>query len=352
MRVFVFEWVCGGGLLGFPDASSSSRERPSSTEIPPTLVAEGFAMLHSIVDDLCRIHADELDLEIVTTLDTRLGRELAADLETWPGEAQIKRVNSKDGELFDRLTRECDATLVIAPEFDGYLLDLSERVLKSGGQLLGSGPQAITIAADKLRLGAHLEARGVATPATSAVETQRPTHNPPWVIKPRFGAGCGHTYRVTDETELDDILMTIRQTGGPRELIASEFCPGIDASVSFLLGGQEIRSLAPGLQHVQVDKRGRLTYQGGEVPLSSPVLARRALKIGLRAVESLPGLRGFVGVDLILADDPLSENSSRDRVIEINPRVTSSYPLLKAMEPERNLMREWLSRNLERGAQN
>jgi predicted ATP-grasp superfamily ATP-dependent carboligase len=97
--------------------------------------------------------------------------------------------------------------------------------------------------------------------------------------------------------------------------LLQRFIQGIHASASLLvhagavlplsLNGQRI---TPGLPFV---------YHGGWVPLEHALKAQ-ALALSGRAARLLPGLRGYVGVDLVLAD-PTSY------VIEINPRLTTSY---------------------------
>jgi predicted ATP-grasp superfamily ATP-dependent carboligase len=47
-----------------------------------------------------------------------------------------------------------------------------------------------------------------------------------------------------------------------------------------------------------------------------------------QAVAVVPGLAGYVGVDVILGD---AADGSRDWVIEINPRLTTSYVGLRAL---------------------
>ena len=76
-----------------------------------------------------------------------------------------------------------------------------------------------------------------------------------------------------------------------------------------------------------------MQYVGGRVPLVSE-LVDRATELGRRAVAAVPGLRGFVGVDLILGAD--------DRVVEINPRLTTSYIGLRHLTRD-NLAACWLS---------
>jgi predicted ATP-grasp superfamily ATP-dependent carboligase len=70
---------------------------------------------------------------------------------------------------------------------------------------------------------------------------------------------------------------------------------------------------------------GRFQYRGGQVPIA-PELVHRAQALAERAVRTVEGLRGYVGVDLVLG-----ETADSDAVIEINPRLTTSYVGLRAL---------------------
>jgi tyramine---L-glutamate ligase len=106
------------------------------------------------------------------------------------------------------------------------------------------------------------------------------------------------------------------------ELIAQDYIPGFAASVAFLICSRGIVPLIPCEQLLSTD--GRFRYQGGRLPIR-PELAERAMKIATAAVSCVPGLLGYVGVDVILGDD------GRDWAIEINPRITTSYVGLRAL---------------------
>src|SRR5439155_18033918 len=71
---------------------------------------------------------------------------------------------------------------------------------------------------------------------------------------------------------------------------------------------------------------GRFTYLGGQLPLS-PALDARARRLALSAADALPQPRGYLGIDLVLGE---AADGSGDRVIEINPRLTTSYVGLRA----------------------
>src|SRR5205814_3910149 len=71
----------------------------------------------------------------------------------------------------------------------------------------------------------------------------------------------------------------------------------------------------------------RFTYFGGRLPLEENLDAR-ARRLALAAAAALPNPGGYIGVDLVLGD---AADGSGDRVIEINPRLTTSYVGLRAL---------------------
>jgi predicted ATP-grasp superfamily ATP-dependent carboligase len=107
------------------------------------------------------------------------------------------------------------------------------------------------------------------------------------------------------------------------------------ASVAVLSGPAGLFPLAPCRQVLSND--GRLRYLGGSLPLT-PGLASRASKLAQSAIAAMPHCTGFVGVDLILGGDP---DGREDAVIEINPRLTTSYIGLRALA-EQNLAEQML----------
>ena len=100
--------------------------------------------------------------------------------------------------------------------------------------------------------------------------------------------------------------------------------PGLPASVAMLCGPAGRIGLAPCKQRISDD--GRLRYLGGELPLAAG-LAERAKSLAEQALAALPATVGYVGVDLVLGREP---DGSEDAVIEVNPRLTTSYVGLRA----------------------
>ena len=271
MRIFIYEAICAGAL---------------GRQVAPSLRLEGEAMLSAIVADFRRLP----DIEVVTLLD--------------------------DDACFRDLAVSSDAVLVIAPEFDHLLEIRTQMVLDLGVRLLGSTPQAIRLTGDKFATSQRWQTLGVSQPATVL-------HNPamsipfapPWVLKPRFGAGSQATFLLRDAAELRRVLADAAAEWPAGDFIVQQYVEGVAASVSLLMSPTEAIPLLPGRQHLSSD--GRFRYEGGALPLPEP-LATRAAALAQRAVAGIAGLQGYVGVDLVLSD-------GGDYAIEINPRLTTSY---------------------------
>jgi predicted ATP-grasp superfamily ATP-dependent carboligase len=144
------------------------------------------------------------------------------------------------------------------------------------------------------------------------------------VIKPRDGAGSLQTWFEAGGAQSEARAKHFRPrfASGSAYLIAQEYVKGFAVSVSFLIGPNSTAPLIPCAQRLSRD--GRFQYEGGYLPIA-PELADRATRIATSAIECVPGLLGYIGVDIVLGED------GRDWAIEINPRLTTSYVGLRAL---------------------
>ena len=102
------------------------------------------------------------------------------------------------------------------------------------------------------------------------------------------------------------------------------FVPGLPASVAFLGGPHGNVPLEPCFQRLQMGDQLRIL--GGSLPLPAPLRTSR-IDIGTASRRLPPSWIGYLGVDLILGND---SSGAGDCVVEINPRLTTSYVGLRA----------------------
>ena len=247
---------------------------------------------------------------------------LIADLHATPG---VEVASFSPGQSFDECVRSSDGAWLIAPEFDGILATLAERVETAGKRFLGPSSSAIRLTTDKLALAKRWRDAGVPTPPTMPFNDWQ-DRSFPVVVKPIDGCGSTATTLVRNETEIDLGLGRAENEGySPDRLIVQPFIPGRPASVAFLIGRREVIPLVPTFQRVSPDSR--FAYEGGELPIPLP-LSERAIRLAKRAIDCVPGLFGYVGVDLVLGE---RGDGSDDYTMEINPRLTTSYVGLRAL---------------------
>jgi tyramine---L-glutamate ligase len=298
MHFFLYEWCTGGGLVNEPGA------------LPTSLVREGVTMAGSLAADLARIPG----AKVSALRDPRV-----VQLNLHGGDIIDVQSSAEHLDEFERLASIADATIVIAPEFDGILFKAARRVVECGGKLASPLPEFVRLTADKHKTCTRLAAAGVQVPRGIVLEPEQKLpadFSYPAVLKPVEGAGSQDTQLVASHHDDPPPY------AWPRRL--ELFQPGLAASVSFLCGPAGRVPLKPCRQRLSED--GRLRYRGGELPLAAG-LNERAVELGAKALAALPPAIGYVGIDLILGRDPAG---SEDFVIEVNPRLTTSYVGLRA----------------------
>jgi predicted ATP-grasp superfamily ATP-dependent carboligase len=141
---------------------------------------------------------------------------------------------------------------------------------------------------------------------------------------------------VRDAGELADVILarfresndTIRNGTGS-EFIIQPFIAGQTLSVSAIVSPdrERIDVFPVGRQRLSDD--GAFAYLGGRIP-EMHVDAQRVRNLVCRAVRSIPGLHGYVGIDLIQG----CNGGDEIIVCEINPRLTTSYLGYRALTEE------------------
>jgi predicted ATP-grasp superfamily ATP-dependent carboligase len=304
-RVLLYEFVTGGGWW-----SVDARLPPNGS-----LLAEGRAMIAAVAEDFARLPG----IEVWTSLDSRL-------VEFHPCACRVDTIGNAAAEL-DWLARNssiADWTLLIAPESDGALARRCRLVEAAGGRLLSPSQEVVELAGDKQRTAERLARCGVPVPRGDLLANVANDVRFPAVVKPVDGCGSQGVRLLRSAADLA-ALSAVASGSGLNEARIEEFVPGLAASVAVQCGTGGHFPLPACEQRLSAD--GAFTYLGGRLPLP-PALAQRATRLALTAVRALPPAVGYLGVDLILGEHV---DGSSDSVIEINPRLTTSYVGLRAL---------------------
>ncbi|HUG18117.1 MAG TPA: ATP-grasp domain-containing protein [Planctomycetaceae bacterium] len=310
MRIFVSEYLTSGACPGIPLDSS--------------LMREGRLMLEALLADLESLGG----VQTVTTRDSRF------EVRSKRPVHQTIRTFSSDEEqkLFETLIRETDAVLIIAPETDNLLEDRVHRAAGISGavRILNCRSEAIAYCADKLTLPQRLNSLSISVVPAAPIDFAKNEHVPfdfPVVVKPRFGAGCEETYCVESDITWTRLLASILNRSAEDESqnwIVQPFVRGVSlSSVALFRSDGSLKGVLP-LGRQNIHRSGnQLSYRGGTIPwvhTDSPEAAEQNETFFAQLESVLHGLRGYVGADWIW-----DETSQRLHLVEINPRLTTSY---------------------------
>lgn len=323
MRLVAYEWCSSGGLSD-PDAAQSGEGHAHER-----LLREGRAMLEAIAADAAR----DGSLDVTVLIDERLPVSSGDSSVALP--AGVRRVPVCRGREIDTLVDAAlgaDWTIIVAPETDGILVSRVAAVRAAGGRVLAPHEAFLAIASDKQATIDCLAAAGVAVPAgrsLAPLEAPPAGFRMPAVRKHRGSAG-------------GDGLVLLRSANVAPSQAASRlesFGAGTPIGVAVLCGPGGLSPMPPMRQRFSEEDFPR--YLGSEPWNDHPGterairLAERAVSATLRAAASrAPAagrVLGWVGVDMILG---ARDDGVEDRVLEINPRLTTSFLGLSAGQEE------------------
>jgi predicted ATP-grasp superfamily ATP-dependent carboligase len=293
MRIFVFEYITGGGMLG--------------AALPYSLAKEGDLMLRALVSDLLELE----DVELIVTRDARLEKP---DI---PVEFRILHADDDFPSIWQECIESADAVWPIAPENFRILEHISEAVIRQEKLLLNSSPEAVKTAASKIATSKLLEESGVVVVPTYRPEEGLPDRKGSWVLKPDDGVGCQGTSICRDR---DDLYRQYDRLPIDRPHVAQPFVYGDSASLNMLVHRGEVFLLSINRQRVAITDNG-FVLLGCVVNglVGQKVMFQR---IGQDIVDAMPGLWGHIGVDMM-------DTGEGFQVLEVNPRLTTSYVGLK-----------------------
>jgi predicted ATP-grasp superfamily ATP-dependent carboligase len=276
------------------------------------LAVEGRAMLGALLCDGLR--ADDLELTLLLDGAAEMPLLLGVDHDR----VTVIRVPKGDERRsLAEAAAAADWTLIVAPETDDILADRVALARAAGGRVAAASGAFITLAADKQATVLALAGAGVAVPAgclLPAGERLPEAFRRPAVAKALDRCGGDGLVVVPCGADLPPAPL-------PRRVEA--FVAGVPVGVSCLCGPAETIVLPPVRQRFSTGIRPG--YLGGDLQLGQR-LGDRAMALARRSIRGLesPARRagGWIGVDMILGD---REDGCDDRVLEVNPRMTTSF---------------------------
>lgn len=287
MRIFVVEYITGGGLL--------------KDELATGLLTDAEAMVSALLEDLAVIPG----VQVLVSRDPRLSRPPV------PFEIFTPRQVDDIWQDWCHCMECCDAVWPIMPETGGLLERISRLALEVGCRLIGSRPEAVRVAASKLQTSRCLGRHGIDVVPTYTKANVVPDTAPRWVAKPDDGVGC-EGIRILDKPEglAADLDPDICE-----DYVLQPYIEGTPASLSMLCHEGEACLLSANLQQV-VEFNGRFHVRG--ILVNGLKQIDRHAELARSIAHAIPDLWGYVGVDLICT-------SGGPVVLEVNPRLSVSY---------------------------
>ncbi|MFB3880270.1 MAG: ATP-grasp domain-containing protein [Armatimonadota bacterium] len=219
---------------------------------------------------------------------------------------------------------------LVVPTIDTELpayADHREQFAAAGVAVAVSGPETVSIAADKVLTHSWLSAHGFPTvrQATPEEVLARPGEwRFPLIAKPRGGsAGLGVVCARSPEA--------LQVAAAERDdLVVQEIAPGREHTVNLYVD-RTGRCLCA-VPHLRMEVRS------GEVSKAMTVKDRGLIAAAKRLAETLPEARGPLNFQCFVDEAPSprtyresqGEGDPRIRIIEINPRFGGGYPLTHA----------------------
>jgi predicted ATP-grasp superfamily ATP-dependent carboligase len=294
MKILIFEYITGGGF--------------NKKELPESLAKEGRLMLNGLLRCLSLIR----DIELMVMLDWRV----CESINTAGMNAFVIKPEHDTSKEFERLAAHCDAIWPVAPEFDSLLKTLCDQVASLKKLLLTSPAMAVAMTGNKWFTFRQLTRYKIATVDTWLFDDWIYSSGK-WIVKPVDGAGCNDSYLLTSQ---QGFAFLTRKLSGQGQFIIQPHLHGKKTSLSCLFKQGRAWLLCANLQRFKlINKQYHL--QEIEVNYRSDINRYRSLVQDV--AEAFPDLWGYAGIDLI-------ETTKEILVLEINPRLTTSFVAIQA----------------------
>jgi tyramine---L-glutamate ligase len=337
VKIAVFEFLCGGGhneLLGVSDGDFDLENR----FLHPSLAAEGWGMLNAICLDL-----RGCGHQVHTCLDETVAHRLKLGRSPLPARIDYLHPKTDWLETWLEIASRCDRTLVIAPELKGHLLRVVSAMRAAGISVQAPSDRFLQLASDKLLFAQVMHDSGRLHPQTSTLHESFATGESAFTLKRRDGAGCADMKWFPNASALATWVSAIACSIEPYDdWIVQPWRPGQAMSLAVIAGvahngsSTVLQAMEQTIEIVPTDDTltaWQVEYRGSQLPVVhvSPIEVEAfaaavlsAMRHGtVSADQTLDCVAGWIGIDFVVPPD--AENWRDWVVIEVNPRLTSSY---------------------------
>ncbi len=299
MRLLVFEFITGGGFI--------------KQALPQSLLQEGYLMRNALLDDLGII----ADLELLVLQDERLALNDAA---LGIGMQYVQITQTVDLQTFlSARQSDYDAVWLIAPETDGILAQWCQFFSEQSKYLFTSAQQAVAICQDKLGTSKLLQQAGIASVPSRLYDFTAMDEFAGWVIKVNDSVGCDQVFLIARG---QDGARLLAQLAVAKTYIIQPFIKGRSLSLSCLFYQGNAYYICCNQQHTEIEQQ-QFVLTACKVNIQNNH-AEKYQALCQAVAEAIPQLFGYVGIDFIETE------TGENLILEINPRLTTSYAGIKA----------------------
>ena len=328
----------------------------------PSIISEAIALIDSLLYDLSSFFDDNIKINFLVSKNFKDIGSSYGFLENNPNKNKIIIDTSLEKWLEDNISN-FDSCMFISAEENMNLYNLTKIIEDKGVKLYGSSSEATLMCSNKYSTFTQLKSI-VNQPKTykftiseesqweiaiknllmffdnennsegnrednreDSSEDNSSDNSFKLIVKPLYGVDCQDMLIISDEKDIAKISKIYPENS---EILVQEFIYGENLSVSLISDGKTAIPLTLNKQYLEINKENP-QYLGGELPLNHP-LKDEIFSIAKKVVELIEGIKGFVGVDLIVKnfdnrDNRDNFNNSHDDIyfLEINSRFTTPY---------------------------
>lgn len=296
MRLLVFEFITGGGLL--------------NDILPSSLMQEGAMMRAALLQDLGEIQG----LKLLVLNDARIEEPQI------PPAGTLFNIQPRTNlELYLReIKDDYDVVWLIAPETEGMLVKWHQFFSQENKQLCLSSQQTLTLCQNKLHTINVLKEATISCVNSQKYRSFLPIDSGQWVLKPMESVGCEDVYLIQSKQQWLDLLKVLDKQ---QEYLIQPYIQGTVLSLSALFYQGESAFICCNQQQLSL-KDNKFQLLGCTVNIKQEK-SLEYQKLCSKIAKSIPGLWGYIGIDLIETEQ------GEVLILEINPRLTTSYVGIK-----------------------